>query len=69
MKPVHVSPEEALQLAEIMGAIKVISMHWGMVPLGEDQPKLGKMRFESASAQGIKKVLMRIGETLNLNGL
>jgi L-ascorbate metabolism protein UlaG (beta-lactamase superfamily) len=52
-----------------MGEIKVISMHWGTFPLGEDQPKLGKMRFESASAQGIKKVLMRIGETLNLNGL
>ena len=50
MKPVHVSPEEALQLAEIMGAIKVISMHWGTFPLEEDQPKLGKMHFESALA-------------------
>jgi len=69
MKPVHVAPEEALDLAKIMGAKTVIPMHWGTFPLGEDLPKEGKTRFLAAPAPGIKKVLMRIGETLDLNGL
>jgi len=44
-------------------------MHWGTFPLGEDLPKEGKARFLAAPAPGIKKVMMRIGETLDLNGL
>jgi N-acyl-phosphatidylethanolamine-hydrolysing phospholipase D len=69
MKAVHVSPEEAMQLAKIMGAKTVIPMHWGTFPLGEDLPKEGKARFLAAPAFGIKKVLMRIGETLDLSKL
>jgi N-acyl-phosphatidylethanolamine-hydrolysing phospholipase D len=69
MKPVHASPEEALELAKIMGAKTVIPMHWGTFPLGEDLPKLGKARFLAAPAPGMKKVLMRIGETLDLGKL
>ncbi|MBT7957370.1 MAG: hypothetical protein HN731_19385 [Rhodospirillaceae bacterium] len=69
MKPVHVTPEEALELAKIMRVKTVIPMHWGTFPLGEDLPKEGKARFLAAPAPGIKKVMMRIGETLDLNGL
>jgi len=69
MKPVHVSPEESLELAKIMNVKTVIPMHWGTFPLGEDLPKEGKARFLAAPANGIKKVMMRIGETLDLNGL
>ena len=69
MKPVHVSPEEAMELAKIMQVKTVIPMHWGTFPLGEDLPEEGKARFLAAPAPGIKKVMMRIGETLDLNGL
>ena len=69
MKPVHVSPEEAFELAKIMNVKTVIPMHWVTFPLGEDLPKEGKARFLAAPANGIKKVMMRIGETLDLNGL
>jgi N-acyl-phosphatidylethanolamine-hydrolysing phospholipase D len=69
MKWSHVSPAEALELAKIMGAKTVIPMHWGTFPLGEDLPKLGKARFLAVPASGIKKVLMRIGETLDLSKL
>lgn len=63
MRPVHTTPEEGLELARIMGAKTAIGMHWGTLPLGEDKPKYAKQRFEAAAAPGIRKVLMRIGET------
>ncbi|MDP6427514.1 MAG: MBL fold metallo-hydrolase [Rhodospirillales bacterium] len=66
MAPVHTSPEEALEIARIMGARTAIGMHWGTLPLGEDSPKLGKQRFLAAPAAGIEKILMRIGETRGL---
>jgi N-acyl-phosphatidylethanolamine-hydrolysing phospholipase D len=67
MRPVHVNPEEALELARIMGAKTAIGMHWGTLPLGADKPKQAKQRFEAAPAPGINKMLMRIGETRSLN--
>lgn len=66
MRPVHTNPEEALELARIMGARAVIGMHWGTLPLGADKPKEAKQRFEAAPAPGINKILMRIGETRSL---
>ena len=67
MRPVHVNPEEALELARIMGAATAIGMHWGTLPLGADKPIEAKQRFEAAPAPGINKMLMRIGETRSLN--
>jgi len=66
MKAVHVTPEEGLLIAKIMGAKWAIPMHWGTFPLGEDSPKLGKRRFLEAPSPGIIKIMMNIGETLDL---
>ncbi|MEE2759952.1 MAG: MBL fold metallo-hydrolase, partial [Pseudomonadota bacterium] len=63
MRAVHTTPEEGLELARIVGAKTAIGMHWGTLPLGEDKPKHTKERFEKTAAPGIRKVLMRIGET------
>ena len=52
-----------------MGVKTMIQMHWGTFPLGEDLLKEGKVRFLAAPAKGIKEIMMRIGETLELNGL
>ena len=42
MKAVHMTPEESLVLARIMGAKTAIAMHWGTLPLGDarTQPEL-----------------------------
>jgi|TARA_B100000315_G_scaffold141231_1_gene130239 L-ascorbate metabolism protein UlaG (beta-lactamase superfamily) len=58
-----------LNIAKIMSVKTVIPMHWGTFPLGKDLPKEGKVRFLAAPAKGIKEIMMRIGETLDLNGL
>ena len=69
MKPIHVTPEEALKLANVMGAKIAIPMHWGTFPLGEDSPKTGMRRFLQAPVSGINKLIMKIGETLTLQSL
>jgi len=69
MKPVHTTPEEALLISRIMSAKVVIPMHWGTFPLGEDSPTLGKRRFLQAPAPSMNKVLMKIGQTLDLRKL
>jgi len=58
-----------LNIAKIMSVKTVIPMHWGTFPLGEDLPKEGKARFLAAPAKDIKKIMIRIGKTLDLNGL
>jgi len=58
-----------LNFTKIMGVKTMIQMHWGTFPLGEDLLKEGKVRFLAAPAKGIKEIMMRIGETLDLNGL
>lgn len=66
MQAAHVSPEEALKLAEIMGAKFAIPMHWGTFQLGEDTPKIGKERFLKNPISSVKKLVMKIGETVDL---
>lgn len=66
MKPIHVTPEEALNLANVMGAKIAIPIHWGTFPLGEDSPKTGMRRFLQATVSGINKLIMKIGETIDL---
>lgn len=66
MRAVHVTPEESLELARIMGSKAAIAMHWGTFPLGEDNPLDGRKRFLGAPDNGVSKVIMRIGETRDL---
>ena len=69
MQPIHVTPEEALKPANVMGAKIAIPMHWGTFPLGEDLPKTSMRRFLQAPVSGINKLIMKIGETLTLQSL
>jgi hypothetical protein len=41
-------------------------MHWGTFSLGEDSPKTGMRRFFQAPVSGINKLIMKIGETIDL---
>jgi N-acyl-phosphatidylethanolamine-hydrolysing phospholipase D len=65
LRPVHVTPEEGLELARIMGAKTAIAMHWGTLPLGADLPKDAITHFMGADVPGVEKIMMRIGETRN----
>ena len=69
MRPMHTNPAEALRLAKIIGAATAVPMHWGTLPLGEDTPKDGLAAFAAASEEGVTKRVMRIGETVDLDGL
>ena len=69
MRAVHTTPEEGLELARMMGSKTAIAMHWGTFPLGSDNPLDGQARFMGAPDNGVKKVMMRIGETRELTDL
>lgn len=69
MRAVHVTPEEAVELARIMGAKVAVANHWGTLPLGNDLPREGRDRFLAAKVDGLRNVIMRIGETLPLEAL
>ena len=70
MQAAHVTPEEALDLAEDIGARRAIGMHWGTIELTDEPPFEPPRRFRAAAqargwAAGRARV-MRIGETLCL---
>jgi N-acyl-phosphatidylethanolamine-hydrolysing phospholipase D len=69
MRAVHTTPEEGLELARMMGSKTAIAMHWGTFPLGSDNPLQGQARFMGAPDNGVKKVMMRIGETRSLRDM
>lgn len=67
MRPVHVNPEEAVQVARDVGARIVVGMHWGTVVLTDEPPFEPPERFvRAAAAAGYAREdawVMRIGET------
>ncbi|MDP6352344.1 MAG: MBL fold metallo-hydrolase [Alphaproteobacteria bacterium] len=66
MRAVHATPEEAAEIARILGAQLAIGMHWGTIRL-TDEPMMEPMaRFLGAETPGMTKRVMRIGETLAL---
>ena len=69
MQAAHTTPEEAAGLARIMGAKVAVGMHWGTLPLGHDAPMDAKRRFVAAEKPGMRHRLLRIGETVALDGL
>lgn len=70
MQAAHVTPEEALGLAEDIGARRAIGMHWGTIELTDEPPFEPPRRFRAAAqARGWvagRARVMRIGETLCL---
>ena len=69
MQAVHTTPEEGVYLAEMMGSKTAIGMHWGTFPLGADNPLDAIERFNKAPARDMRKIMMQIGQTLDLREL
>jgi N-acyl-phosphatidylethanolamine-hydrolysing phospholipase D len=70
MKPSHVTPEEAVQLGQDIGAETMVGMHWGTIVL-TDEPQLeAPDRFRAAArAAGYADEaawVLKIGETRSL---
>jgi L-ascorbate metabolism protein UlaG (beta-lactamase superfamily) len=70
MKASHVTPAEAVQLADDIGAARTIGMHWGTVVLTDEPqfepPKLFRDAAAQAGWPAEKAGLMKIGETWTL---
>lgn len=64
--PFHVAPEEAVDVAAIMGARTAIGIHWGTFPLSEDSPIETGDRFAAAAGDGVTPLVPKVGETFVL---
>ena len=66
----HTTPEEAVQLANEIGAEVVMGIHWGTIDLSDEDPWEPPLRFRSAAEGGgynPKDVwLLKIGESRRL---
>jgi N-acyl-phosphatidylethanolamine-hydrolysing phospholipase D len=67
MQPVHVTPEEALQIAQDVNARRVVAMHFGTFDLADEELEEPPRRFR-AEAERIgwgrdRAWIMRVGET------
>ncbi|MEQ9641395.1 MAG: MBL fold metallo-hydrolase [Alphaproteobacteria bacterium] len=71
MKASHVTPEEAVRLADDVGAARVIGMHWGTVTLTDEDrfepPARYRAAAEAAGWTPGRAGLMAIGETRPLS--
>lgn len=66
--PFHVDPEEAVRLAQLIGARTAIGIHWGTFALSEEAPTEQKQRFLAARAGRVEVIAPRIGETVIVRG-
>ncbi len=62
----HTNPEEAAEIARILGARTAIGIHWGTFPLSGEPPTEQKARFLAASGGGVSTHALSVGETLVL---
>jgi N-acyl-phosphatidylethanolamine-hydrolysing phospholipase D len=67
MKPVHTTPEEALQIAQDVGAHRAVAMHFGVFDLSDEPPDEPPKRFR-AEAERLgwgedRAWIMKVGET------
>jgi len=67
MQDMHLTPEEAIQVAKDINAKKVIGMHWGTIVMTDEPVFEPPVRFLEAGVQaGYDEEdlwVMRIGET------
>ncbi len=71
MRPSHVTPEQAVQLAQDIGADTLVGMHWGTIILTDEPQFEAPVRFRAA-AQGAgiadeRVWILKIGETRAIN--
>ncbi|MEA5024342.1 L-ascorbate metabolism protein UlaG (beta-lactamase superfamily) [Desulfitobacterium sp. LBE] len=60
----HATPEQAIQMAEEMGAKKILPMHWGTFKLSQEPMEEPIQRFNQAMAGKMEKIaLQEIGAT------
>jgi N-acyl-phosphatidylethanolamine-hydrolysing phospholipase D len=64
--PFHVDPEQAAEIARIVGADIAIGIHWGTFALSEEAPVEQRARFLAASGRGVIARVPRVGETIIL---
>jgi N-acyl-phosphatidylethanolamine-hydrolysing phospholipase D len=71
MRDVHVNPEEAIAIAQDVGAKTLVAMHWGTIRMTTEPPGEPPLRFRAAGkAAGYDDDAlwaMRIGETRRLS--
>lgn len=67
MQNVHITPEEAVEITQTIGAKKAIGMHWGTIMLTTEDPfEVPERFYQAAIDQGFGKdnaIVMKIGET------
>lgn len=61
----HASPEESVQIADDIGAERIVAMHWGTIRL-TTEPVMEPVRRFRAALGGREGTVLRIGETLSL---
>ncbi len=64
MRPVHVTPEEAIEIGRDIGARRLIGMHWGTIRLTTEPMLEPKERFLTPVEESIERQTLRIGETV-----
>lgn len=67
MQASHCTPEEAVEIAQLFQARRVVGMHWGVVRLTDEPPFEPPVRFRSAVASAGRAEdwgwIMAVGET------
>jgi L-ascorbate metabolism protein UlaG (beta-lactamase superfamily) len=70
MRSIHASPEEAIEIAQNVGAKQAIGMHWGTIRLTPENAFEPPARFKRAAREqgyGVENAnVLRIGETFEL---
>jgi len=62
----HATPEQALRIARTMGARRVIAVHWATFALSDEPVAEPGKRFMKAPARGMRRRIIRLGETIPL---